>query len=360
MTHDYSYIDLGSERSGPLEGVLSARDLLGDDPGLKVVVLPYRNIEAVWTETNRYSLLHSLVRGLRQSRLKPVEPVSDGDTSVIWAPHENTADTRAPGTDTFMRFTDCRRAEIDQLCHALIGARNATDYCIVFLHAAAFRRLHDIAEYSATTFPSFLLRDDGELRRQPGRWDSASKQSAAWLGAGWLNLAQREQCADVSPKCYDQIGHLIDQESIALCERHLLSGITESTRVPSASEIKSTRRQVALLLTAYLPQFKEHPDSTYWQTYGADAETGLLPLFGPAPWENWLDPRLGALERDLLFEGWLTPFEDQAGARTLQPASLTLLFWAARVMDLRFTDEPQEFIDHHDWHGWFGNRCDWP
>jgi len=353
MTDDFSYIDLNALRNGPLSSDQDARAAFESSTGVKILVLPYANIADKWTPDNHFRQLHGLVSNLTEN---PPQP--DG-----WEPKAGT----------YLRFTDCDRTKIYQLCEALVRPRNISGDCLVFLHGPVFRRLHNLEEFSAFADPSFLLRDDGALRRDTGEWKDSIDESDAWLGAGWFIRTQRDQCPDPSRQCHDQcqdfsgqcyerLGQRIDAKCKALCERHLLAGINDPAGRPSAADIEIKRRQIALLLTAYLPRFTQNPDHDHpvWQPYGADAKTGRRPLRGPVPWNGWRDQRLVPLEQDLLFEGWLTPIADAHGNWTLQPASLTLLFWAARVMDLPYTEDPQKFIKHHKWQGWFGDRYDWP
>lgn len=338
MSHSFSFIDLTSGKTRPLQDDQALDD---GGHGIKVFVLPYRNIEANWSTKDDYCSLRTLTN-------KFVEGAFQTNT---WIPDEGT----------YLRFKECGKTDIDSLCQSLIRPLRMSQNCLVFLHATAFRKLMNIARYSATTLPSFLLRDDGALRRgAAAELKTEIDRLDAWLGAGWLSLTQRRRCPERSSQCYEQLGYLINDECKLLCERHLLGEIMDLARRPSITEIETKRRQVARLLTAYLPRFRDPPYYPGWQAYGADAETGRQPLYGPVRWDSWLDQRMSPLEQDLLFEGWLTPFADvQTGRRTLQPASLTLLFWAARVMNLPFTENPQSFINHHDWRGWFGGRCQW-
>ena len=352
MTDDFSYIDLNALQNGPLLSDQGARAAFESSTGIKILVLPYRNLAHEWTQNNRFKQLNTLI----SNNLEDNPFHSSG-----WEPKAKT----------YLRFTDCDSTKIHQLCEALVRPRNIMDDCLVFLHGAAFRRLHNMEEFSAFAAPSFLLRNDGALRCDTtGQWKDQIDQSEAWLGAGWFINTQRSlcpnpsrkchgQCQDFSGQCYERLGQRIDNECKALCERHLLAGINNPAGRPSVAEIEIKRRQIALLLTAYLPRFTQTPDCPVWQPYGADAITGRRPLRGPVPWNGWSDQRMVPLEQDLLFEGWLTPFVDTEGNWTLQPASLTLLFWAARVMDLPFTKDPHTFINHHDWRGWFGKRCRW-
>lgn len=382
MNHDFCYLNLNTGEIGSLRDDQAADNYFRQTTGVKIFVLPYRNIDTVWAEDNRYSELAALVSGLKEHTLELAQPSPPpAAEGLIRVPTErtrsaprtdnlaDTIDTWQPHADTFVRFTDCAGVNIEHFCRKLVDSRGATEHCLVFLHGAAFRRLHDLTVLSVTSFPSFLLRDNGRLRDDSGKWTEAIGTMEAWIGAGWLSLTQYQlcpspsegcdNCKDLLIQCYKRIEHQIDDECTALCDRYLRSGIKASNRVPTGTAIDATKRLVARLLTAYLPRFTESTTSPDWQAYGADADTGMLALYGPTPWANWFDPRLGPLEQDLLFESWLTPFANKENIWTLQPASLALLFWAARVMDLPFTNNPQQFIQHHDWRSWFGNRCHW-
>lgn len=338
ISNGFTYIDLNSgeairteRRTGGIRESLQ---------GLAVLVLPFLYLRDKWTQDLRPAPLRALCGGLEE---KPF-PSED------WVPQDGT----------YLRFTKGRHTHIDRLCQTLVRPPGMDGVCLVFLHAAAFRQVHDRVRYSATVLPSFLLCYHGALRHNEGTGPATSLQPEdAWVGGGWLSLDQATQCPEVSLQCFDRLASQIDDQCRGLCERHLLGKVEYAHGQPPAVEIARKQRQVARILCGYLPRFRESPNTTQWRHYGADAPNGRLPLHGPVPWRNWNDQRLGELEQDLVFEGWLTPFTDSSNRWTLQPASLILLFWAARVMDLPFTEDPEQFIMHHDWQGWFGNRCHW-
>ncbi len=66
---------------------------------------------------------------------------------------------------------------------------------------------------------------------------------------------------------------------------------------------------------------------------------------------------LGRLERMLLLDGWLTPWQYQ-DEWYVQPGSLALLYWAARELKYAHTASPERFIERYDWSapGWFGGH----
>ncbi|MES9856263.1 MAG: hypothetical protein ABW166_06645 [Sedimenticola sp.] len=63
--------------------------------------------------------------------------------------------------------------------------------------------------------------------------------------------------------------------------------------------------------------------------------------------------------RELILDGWLTPWKKDDGEVVVHPGSLALLYWVACRGKLRYSSTPKEFLQHYVFekhHHWFGGR----
>jgi hypothetical protein len=209
-------------------------------------------------------------------------------------------------------------------------------------------------------FSLFFAWDQGSIPLDK----SPISTAIAWEGAGWSALRCRHEMRHISDKCSsDTLGEAIEQaykkmlpdinnRAAEVVQMHDLAKGGQNN--PDDNAWMSPQARVAHRLARYLPKHKKQG------YYGMDFQTGLLPYYGPAAWlpyQGWRHAMFDDLERDLIFENWLVPFSQPNGDWSLQPGSLLLLYWAGYVLGVwEPMLSPLEFIEQHDWHGWFGGR----
>lgn len=232
---------------------------------------------------------------------------------------------------------------------------------ILFIEAALFRYLHDHRLCSVMAIDPYLVWDHGAKDAWPALMDVHKHITQLWAGAGIASLAQRDwhetngygdYCDD---KClqanYENIRAELNEHAEKLVAAHdaMAADKKQDTGLPP-------NLQVAHRLLRYLPPKKQNGTLI---SYGYNAATGMMPFHGPIPWRGWRDDLLDNLERDLVFESWLLPFQNPISKQwQLQPGSLFLLYWAFDIAGIEPGLSPQEFIDLHDWQGWFGARIE--
>jgi hypothetical protein len=197
----------------------------------------------------------------------------------------------------------------------------------------------------------YLVWDDGLL--WPKNNDvSALTERQAWEGSAWCRQTFANQYGQYgfNQLLVDEYNEKINQEAAALNKRRRL-------------QLKLGERQnrelildVAKRLCLYIPCYKNQ--SGHDEFYPLDFQRGYVnPLYGPMPWLGLLDKRLSTLEKDMILEGWLTIWKNpNSQTYTVQPASLLLLYWAARTLGILKDLDATHFIKNHCWNGWFGGR----
>lgn len=341
MTYHFVAQDLHNEQSPPLPPESIRRTRLPT-----VLVLPHQNLRSIdnWHRTNRYSQLALLLDGRCENSL-PGRPGS-GE----WTPQENS-------------YTACghiNESDRNLLVQSLIRrGKDASDNLLI-VTGCVYQSFHDLFKESHLETDSYLIWDDGD--QYADTLTFPTDNGRAWRGAGWLSLAQRQTGKDDGDleRSFRKFRHEIDDMARNLVNRHdevNRNNDSNGSRTNSISPIARVAHRLARFLPDHLIPDKDRNDSMAWQPYGFDSTANLAPLHGPIPWQGWRDANLDDLERDLIFESWLTPFYDEgAGLWTLQPASLLLLYWAAWTIDLWPGLSPGNFIAQHNWHGWFGGR----
>lgn len=263
---------------------------------------------------------------------------------------------------TYTVVSEKSAERIQAFAEALCKFGNTPADAVLFVNGPVFRRLRDLASVSHMTFDSYLVWDRGEEDDEAKRWPEACQErhARAWRGAGWLALGQRTKCGGLSEECFAQLRPDLDDAADGLA-RHHDSSVVEQAGAMRTFPIEPKRR-VAQRIARFLPRYRlgdaKAGEPHRWRFYGANSEAGLLSFRGPIPWQGWRDRNLDPLERDMLFESWLVPFQNpQTNAWTLQPGSLIMLYWAGRLLDLWDPLPcPKCFIEMHDWRGWFGGR----
>ncbi len=239
---------------------------------------------------------------------------------------------------------------IDAFCRKICQWQNEAKSILLFVNGVTYRELLRSGMHSEIVLDArrYLVWDDGMLWSAELLPLTAEK---AWAGNAWCRLIwycwydsdHSEQKID------DELIDIINTEADALNQRRL----TQLDLTPSG---RNPRIDVAMRLFAYMPRYRD-VDGKYVY-YPLHFQRGYVrPLDGPAPWKGLFDSRLSDLERDMILEGWLTlwPNPDQSGY-TLQPASVLLLYWAAHTLGHLTDPNPDHFIQHHCWDGWFGGR----
>jgi len=297
----------------------------------RIFVLPKHVLESrQWLKP---SLHKQLVQLTKKRKPNPFLPES-------WQARKNSYTVLSDNT-----FDYCR-----PFAEALCRQENQGLDVLYFITGPVFRFLNNKISVSHVLFDSYMIWDQGE----EGEWPAKTEPSAlerAWRGAGWLSLALRQNCGQISNECFDRHLHNIDNRATEIANNWMATASSPPAR--SSLFPIEPKRQVAYRMARYLPSYRV---GNQRRLYVSNMEAGLRPWHGPLPWQRWYDPNLDDLEQDLVFESWLVPFQGQTGW-TLQPASLILLYWAGGVLE--FWDpmpDPQSFLDRHDWSGWFGGR----
>lgn len=199
----------------------------------------------------------------------------------------------------------------------------------------------------------YCLWDDGGLW-EASAWQVPDKSALAWRGSGWahayISNGANANGAELSSVLENRINRAA--EDLDLYGRSLLDYVTkhDNEHLP-ALERKPGVSYVAALLE-FLPGYRRDPAAHAQVPFPCHSAGGHG---GPMPW-----PGIEALHqhlRHLFLDGWLTlwPVGDEL---YLQPASLALLYWAARWADKPFTQSPEQFIKHYAWDrgSWFGGH----
>jgi len=203
--------------------------------------------------------------------------------------------------------------------------------------------IHSVLLESGDFLHTYLLWDDGNLwDREVWANDSESRLKAAWRGSGWseTRVARIERgdfpCNDdLSTQFRNNLDLLVKQASDA----------------ESKQSVDQRKHDLLRTLCSYLPRVY---DGKEWRTPFPNTpdEPGAPKRFDDLA-------SLGRLERILLLDGWLTPWQYKK-AWYVQPGSLALLYWAAKELKYAYTGSPEQFIKCYDWSApeWFGGNLD--
>ncbi len=189
----------------------------------------------------------------------------------------------------------------------------------------------------------YLLWDDGNLwDREAWAKYSKSRLKLAWRGSGWTETrVARIEGRDFPYPFNDDLSVQFANNLALLAER---DPDTESTQ-----SVDQRKHDLLRTLCSYLPRVH---DGKEWRTPFPNTpdEPGAPKRFDDLA-------SLGRLERMLLLDGWLTPWQYKKGWY-VQPGSLALLYWAARELKYAYTASPERFIECYDWSApsWFGGH----
>ncbi|MGZ8158188.1 MAG: hypothetical protein ACXWT1_03555 [Methylobacter sp.] len=199
----------------------------------------------------------------------------------------------------------------------------------------------------------YCLWDDGGLW-EASAWQVPDKLALAWRGNGWphtyISDGANAKGTELSSVLENRINRAA--EDLDLYGRSLLDYVTkhDSEHLPALVRKPGVSYVAALL--EFLPGYRREPIDLNQIPFPCHSAGGHG---GPMPW-----PGMGALHqhlRHLFLDGWLTlwPVGDEL---YLHPASLALLYWAARWADKPFTQSPEQFIKHYAWDRgeWFGGH----
>ena len=205
-------------------------------------------------------------------------------------------------------------------------------------------------------FHELLLWDDGNLWVADS-WAGESKRRnrLAWNGAGWMSSSMRDYAKN-SPDEIFPIPPGFDVE-LQQANEALLRSLDELTVFYSGQPKPIFNRErgnnYVRALCEFLP-YRRSSGRLPWLPSNGLGDPG-----GPIRWQGLLANNLSMHKRHLLMDGWLSLWPGVNGNYYLQPASLALLFWAAREAGMPFTENPEAFIENYACHNdplWFGGH----
>lgn len=177
----------------------------------------------------------------------------------------------------------------------------------------------------------------------------------AWIGAGWPGHKYRK-ALDMSAEDFKfNIPPAIEQQFQEAYSALVKSG-EELEELNTAGKRK--------LLNTLNYQTYRRALCEFLPPHYSSALPGYIPSNvrggegGPIKWSGIIDPELYIQKRHLFLDGWLIPFPHGDGV-VLQPASIALLYWAAREEGRPHTESPQAFLTKYQWElydSWFGGR----
>ena len=186
--------------------------------------------------------------------------------------------------------------------------------------------------------------------------DTWAEQRMAWVGAGWPNQSLARWCS-ILDEAWPELPEFSTMANAKLerLERYdlALAEYYRKTKTCDPPGYKPWNDYVRLLCN-FLPDHRSRSDPNKWLGSNTLGDDG-----GPRRWRGILDDRLNMHLVHLLLDGWLIlwPVEKDSHTRFyLQPGSLALLYWAAQLADMPWTNTPQNFLEHYDWSdpNWFG------
>lgn len=202
----------------------------------------------------------------------------------------------------------------------------------------------------------YLLWDDGGLTKESAWAANAEKRNRqAWIGAGWCCFSLRHYASAHNREKYPlppEFNAWARQAHDALQES--LKALTAFYARQNRSLFSRSRGDNYVhALCEFLPYRRTTDPSLPWLP-----SNGLGNRGGPMRWRGLLDDRLSMHKRHLLLDGWITLWPCRDGQWYLQPASLALLYWAAREAWMPHTDTPEVFLKNYRWSAgkehWFG------
>ncbi|WP_089724122.1 hypothetical protein [Candidatus Thiosymbion oneisti] len=234
---------------------------------------------------------------------------------------------------------------------------NGPETTVVILHAMAYEIIQRRSPIMHPQFHQYLLWDDAGLWTDGlEEMEKADKLSQCWHGAGWASELSRETGGNglgLSPRldqeCSEAIGRL------AAANRRLMDYLSNPEHQNSPDETAPVDTASYLrTLGDFLPfHWFELDGGRYIPT----RVTRAYNLGGPRIWEGLY--AIGNLYlRQLILDGWVTPWP-HADRLYYQPASLALLYWAARQLGKDYTRDADAFLDNYRWRepaNWFGGH----
>ncbi len=200
-------------------------------------------------------------------------------------------------------------------------------------------------------YHEYLLWDDLSCLNK----DSLHDQDV-WTGAGWINSRLHKHIKQSSDKWQlDKLGEwcnsVHDQLSRSLDN---LTAFVSQNQDINPYNLESHNNFIRALCE-FLPYHRSSTNPDKFIPSNSLGERG-----GPMLWRGLLDDRMHLRRRHLLMDGWLTLWPSEQDGETklyVQPGSLALLYWAARKVDMPYTDTPEYFLENYQWDynpHWFG------
>lgn len=184
----------------------------------------------------------------------------------------------------------------------------------------------------------------------------------AWLGSGWLS---------------SRLGSLLEQNKDNYknnptpfppeIEKWTKSGLSSLLEYDAVLIAYFQKKEMDVpdwkvfynyinLLCDFLPYHldRENPAAKEYVSSNSTGDRG-----GPRLWAGYLGSQMNMHLRHLILDSWITlwPVDDKL---YYQPASLALLYWAAKNGNKPFTHTPKEFIENYQWDAaktlWFGGH----
>jgi len=221
--------------------------------------------------------------------------------------------------------------------------RNALpDPLLVLTNGSVWDVLHDPNRHSQLIADprvhEYLLWDDRGLEESEGELDDAE----AWRGVGWIGPRCMDYGCD-NPLCLPALLAQDISDSLArLAHLHGRHGCESGgTTLPAGISVEA----YIDVLASFLPPFM--------------GRSGWLPTtqgnWGGAKVLRKIDDI--SLARHLLLDGWLSVWK-RDGVRVMHPSSIVLMYWVARELNKRHTEDADEFLHGYDWDSssWFGGR----
>lgn len=184
-------------------------------------------------------------------------------------------------------------------------------------------------------------------------WNNKDALALAWRGSGWARVRIAQEQTGANPLAFSSVLenrfnkaaedlNLYGSALLHYVDQHDGEHLPKLMRNPGVSYVAA--------MLEFLPGYWRDPAQRDQPPFPCHSPGGFA---GPIPW-----PGIDALHqhlRHLFLDGWLSLWkvDDEL---YLQPASLALLYWAARRADKPFTEMPKQFIEHYAWdHApWFG------
>ena len=287
---------------------------------LTVFVMHHDWLDLDWKSIEFYNEIHQFLHDHTQKSYVPNMSITDG---------------------IYIRFNPTSPDTLTQFCQEVCLWQNEKYQIFLFINGITYRTLLKTGMHSEIVLDSrrYLIWNYGPF--WPDNDNDHIKK--AWEGSTWCKCS-------LNQTLIESFFNDINDKAKTLNERRRM----RLKNSPLSND--ELARSVAKRLCAYMPRYRNA--SSPYACYPLEFQDGnIRPLYGPMPWHGLVDKRLSTLEQDMILEGWLTVWENSLDATyTVQPASLLLLYWAARTLGILEEISVQGFIKNHCWEGWFGGR----